>query len=459
MYIDGYVKTAQFDAAFLGGSINPFGPSGATGKSLLAAAKIRDAARQSRGTTDSIDIKATRELFEMAGGTAAMAVGAEVRREKMAFTPSALLAAGQIRGDGAATAFKGDRQVSAVYTEFNLPLAKGLEVQAALRYDHYDDVGSTTNPKVGVRWNPVKEVVIRGSYGTGFRAPSLSDLYSPTRTGQTNGIYNDPLGCIRIGAIDNTNNPDYCGLQPQKLVGGRAGLQPETSKQFSTGIVFEPSRSFTSSLDYWRIEKKEVIVSPEGSYFAEPVANAAFINRDAPSAALPGFPGEIISIDSRLRNIGSLWRSAASDMGKLTVGINGTYVIDYTTQDKGLKEVSGLGVFVNDQVVQRWRHTLTFDYDLGPAGLTLQQTYYHGYRDQNPNPDRSVRKVEAYQLWDLSGSYKLTKELRVRAGVRNLADKNPPRSNQVYAFLAGYDPSYTDSRGRSFYLSANYSFK
>jgi iron complex outermembrane receptor protein len=469
MYIDGYVKTTEFDNAFLAGSINPFGPSGATGKGLLDAAKISDAARQSRGTTDSVDIKASRELFEMGGGMAAVAVGAEVRREKMVFMPSALLEAGQIRGDGAASPFKGDRTVSAVYTEFNLPLATGLEVQAALRHDRYNDVGSTTNPKLGLRWNPSKQVVVRASYGTGFRAPSLSDLFSPARTGQTNGIYDDPLGCIKVGAVDNTQNPDYCGLQPNKLVGGREGLKPETSKQFSTGVVFEPSRSFTSTLDYWRIEKKDVIVAPEGSYFAEPVANAAYINRAAPDPALPGIPGMITLIDSRLRNIGSLntsgvdvsatWRSAASDMGKLAVGINGTYVINYKTQDEGLPEVNGLGRFVNDQVVQRWRHTLTFDYDLGPLGVTLQQTYYRGYQDQNPNPDGSVRKVEAYQLWDLSGSYKFTKELRVRAGVKNLADKNPPRSNQVYAFLAGYDPSYTDPRGRAFYISANYAFK
>lgn len=468
-YIDGYVRTSAFDSAFATGKINPFGTSGAEGQALLKAAKINDAARQSRGTTNVFDAKATRDLFEMAGGTAAIAVGGEYRKEKMRFTPSALLAAGEIRGDGAAAAFAGERTVKAAYVELNLPFLAGVETQLALRHDRYDDFGATTNPKFGLRWQPVKELVARASYSEGFRAPSLSDLYNPPRTGQTNGIYNDPLGCIKTATIDNTGNPDYCGLQPDKLLGGRAGLKPETSKQFSAGLVFEPQRNLTATLDYWKIRKQDVIVAPEGSYFRDPARNAAYIERGAADPALPGIPGPILSIDSRLRNIGALetsgldlganWRSAASAWGRVAVGLNGTYVLDYATREADAPELNGAGVFANDQVVQRWRHTLSFDYDLGPWSATLQQTFYSHYRDQNPNPDGSERRVKAYQLWDLTGSYAWSKALRFRGGIRNLLDTNPPRSNQIYSFLAGYDPNYTDSRGRSFYLSANYSFR
>ncbi|MYN03643.1 TonB-dependent receptor [Pseudoduganella sp. DS3] len=468
-YIDGYVRTSAFDSAFATGKINPFGASGAEGQALLKAAKINDAARQSRGTTNVFDAKATRDLFEMAGGTAAIAVGGEYRKEKMRFTPSALLAAGEIRGDGAAAAFAGQRTVKAAYVELNLPFLAGVETQLALRHDRYDDFGATTNPKFGLRWQPAKEFVARASYGEGFRAPSLSDLYNPPRTGQTNGIYNDPLGCIKTAAIDNTGNPDYCGLQPDKLLGGRAGLKPETSKQFSAGVVFEPQRNLTATLDYWKIRKQDVIVAPEGSYFSDPVRNAAYIERGAADPSLPGIPGPILSIDSRLRNIGSLetsgldlgvnWRSAASAWGRVAVGLTGTYVLDYKTREADAPELNGAGVFANDQVVQRWRHTLSLDYDLGPWSATLQQTFYSHYRDQNPNPDGSERRVKAYQLWDLTGSYAWSKALRLRGGIRNLLDTNPPRSNQIYSFLAGYDPNYTDSRGRSFFLSANYSFR
>ena len=469
-YIDGYVRTSLFDAAFARGDINPFGPSGADGAALLAEAKINDLARHSRGTTDSFDIKATRDLFAMAGGNAAIALGAEYRREKMNFRPSALLQAGEIRGEGEATPFSGGRNVKAAYAEVNLPLLASLEAQLALRHDLYNDVGSTTNPKVGVRWNPIRQVVVRGSYGTGFRAPSLADLYSPVRLGQANGIYNDPLGCIQVGAIDNTDNPDYCGLQPDKLRGGSASLRPEESKQYSLGLVLEPQRDLTATLDYWRIKKTDVIVSPEGSYFTDPVRNAAYILRGEPDPALPGIPGPILSIDSRLRNIGALetsgvdlgvdWRLPSTSLGKFAFSLNGTYVFDYKTREASDgPDISALGVYTNDQIVQRWRHTVSLDYERGPLNLTLQQTYLRGYRDQNLLADGSVHRVDAYSLLDLTGGYQISPGLRLRAGIRNLLDKNPPRSNQLFSFSVGYDPSYTDPRGRQFYTALAYAFR
>lgn len=469
-YVDGYVRTSAFDSAFLTGKINPFGPSGAEGTNLLNASKISDAARQSRATTDAFDIKASRELFAMAGGNAGLAIGAEYRREKLEFTPSALLAAGEIRGDGAASAYGGSRTVKALFAELNLPILRNLEAQAAVRHDSYDDVGSTTNPKFGLRWTPAKEIVVRGSYSAGFRAPSLADINEPARTGQTSGIYNDPLGCIKTGNIDNTKNPDYCGIQPDLIKGGTANLKPETSKQFSAGIVVEPSRSLTASLDYWRIEKSDTLLANEGAYFSDPKSNPGYAIRGAADPSLPGIPGPILSVDGRVKNIGSLktsgvdvnvnWKLPENSLGKFNASLNGTYVIDYKTRNTAASpEVNGVGVYTDTQVVQRWRHTLTFDFDRGPWGATLQQTYYQGYRDQNALANGSTRDVPAYVLWDFSGSYKFSKAFSLRAGIKNLLDANPPRSNQVYSFIAGYDPSYTDPRGRFVYISGNYAFK
>ena len=469
-YVDGYVLTAPFNAAFATGNINPFGPQDAAGQALINATKISDNARASKGTTKSFDLRGSRNVFSMAGGDAALALGLESRRESTSFTPSALLISGEIRGEGTAVAFSGNRTVNAGFAELVLPFSRTIEVQLAVRHDRYNDVGSTTNPKVGVRWTPMKELLVRSSYGTGFRAPSLADLYSPTRIGQANGIYNDPLGCIRVGTINNTTNPDYCGLQPDKLRGGSKNLKPEESKQYSIGFVFEPDRMISTSIDYWNIEKTETIASPEGVYFSDPVFYAPFITRAAADPTLPGIPGRITQIDSRLRNLGTLKTSGidlgfdlrlpATEFGKFGFGLNGTYVIEYKVQDgPGRPYVDGVGRFANDQVVQRWRHTASFNYDHGPFSATLQQTFYLGYRDQNLNPDGSVRRVEDYKLWDLSTAYRGFKNFALRVGMKNILDTKPPRSNQIYSFLAGYDPNYTDPRGRSYYASLAYSFK
>ena len=109
-------------------------------------------------------------------------------------------------------------------------------------------------------------------------------------------------------------------------------------------------------------------------------------------------------------------------------------------------------------VVQRWRHTLSVDWSSGPYAATLSNTYLSSYWDQSivGKPDR---RVSEYSLWDLSGSWEATQALTLRAGVRNLLDTAPPFSQQAYFFLSGYDPSYTDPRGRYVYLSGTYKFK
>ncbi|MDB5960556.1 MAG: hypothetical protein JWP59_1850, partial [Massilia sp.] len=126
---------------------------------------------------------------------------------------------------------------------------------------------------------------------------------------------------------------------------------------------------------------------------------------------------------------------------------------------------SNLGVFLNDQAIQRWRHRASLDWDLGALSLTLANQYSSGYTDQNTTYDPAANKllpanqVKAYSLWDLTGSWAITKQMKLRAGVLNLADTPPPFSNQAYFFLATYDPSYTDPRGRSAYLNLSYSFR
>lgn len=89
----------------------------------------------------------------------------------------------------------------------------------------------------------------------------------------------------------------------------------------------------------------------------------------------------------------------------------------------------------------------------------MQQTFLNGYRGQNLLAEGSVHRVDSYSLLELSGAYQITKSLKLRAGIKNLLDTNPPRSNQLFSFSVGYDPSYTDPRGRQFYGALAYSFK
>jgi len=469
-YVDGYVLFDQFDAGVRSGVINPFGPSSQAGRDLIDSIKINDEARKSKGISTSVDGKVSKALMALDGGDLAIAVGGEVRREKTTFTPSALLLSNNIAGDrgtGSAdlSATADSRHVWSLFTELNAPLSKTLEVQLAVRHDDYSQVGGTTNPKIGVRWQPAASVLLRASANTGFRAPSLSDLNRPTTFGSAASFLTDPQ-CVAQG-LDTI---DGCTDQYPVERRSNPNLKPETSRQFALGAVWDVNRQLNLSVDYWNIQKKNVISTLGEQIIVDSPDkyNGTYIERDA--------DGFITNILLQKENQGRLntsgldfgvdYKTLPADIGRFSVNMSGTLVLKYDRQFGPLEaDRSNLGLFLNDQVIQKWRHRISFGYDRGPLSVTLANQYSSSYTDQNTTYDPvsdSVlpsRRVKAYSLWDMTASYAVSKQIKLRLGVLNLLDTAPPFSNQAYYFLAGYDPTYTDPRGRSAFLSMNYSFK
>jgi len=442
--------------------------------------------RRARGSMDSIDFKGSRPLMKLGGGDLALALGGEFRREATSYTPSALLISDNINNDGAAgesAPTSNSRKVAALFAELDAPLTKEWDLQFAVRHDKYQGVGSTTNPKAGVRFQPSKEMLFRGSIGTGFRAPSLSDLYRPTVISST-ATLPDPV-CM----AENDNDLSTCADLWETHRFSNRNLKPERSRQFSLGMVVEPSRQWSFSADYWNISKRDliselgddVILGNLAKYgnlvhrYSDPRnGNQDFI--DTCGADPDPEDNGICYIDLRKENRGRL-KSSGLDLtaevrdirtavGTFGARLAGTWVLVSKRQTgNGDPYISNLGRFVTDGVVQRWRHHLAVDWEQGPMSVTLGNTYFSGYQDQNSaiNTDDGTvvapNRVKAYSTWDISGSYEVSKDMKVRVGIQNLFNTAPPFSNQAYYFLSGYDPSYTDPRGRFFYLSAQYKFK
>jgi iron complex outermembrane receptor protein len=473
-YVNGYVLYDKFEAAVRNGTVNPFAPSSQAGIDLINSIKINDEARKAKGVSTSLDGKMSRALTALGGGDLAIAIGGELRHEHQLFTPSELLKSNNIAGDRDSTIPAGQladietadntRKVASVFTELVAPFTKELEMQFAVRFDHYSEVGNTTNPKIGLRWQPSQTLLLRASAGTGFRAPSLSDLKRPTIFGTTAGILTDPQCVQQEGSIDTCT--DQWNVERRS----NPNLKPEKSRQFTLGVVFEPVKRASLAVDYWNIEKKDVISTlGEQVIIENPAAyNGKYIERDE-----DGFISNILLMkenQGRLKtsgfDIAADWRSERGSFGRFGINLSGTWVLKYDRQF-GPQEPyrSNLNVFLNDQVIQKWRHRINFEWDNGPVTLTLANQYSTSYTDQNTTYDPFTDKllapnrVKAYSLWDLTGSWAIGKNLKLRAGILNLLDKDPPFSNQAWFFLAGYDPSYTDPRGRSAFLSANYAFK
>ena len=153
---------------------------------------------------------------------------------------------------------KGSRDVTSLFTEFAIPLLENLDMQFALRYEDFSDVGSTTVPKVAFGWRATDWLLVRGSWSEAFRAPNLVTINEQlvvrnnTRTDYACQYAADYGGDPGQDTLD-------CRNTIQRRATGSKDLEPEESNNYSYGMVLSPVPNLTMTIDFWRIEKKDTI--------------------------------------------------------------------------------------------------------------------------------------------------------------------------------------------------------
>jgi len=463
-YGGSFVYQSRIIPALRSGLINPWGPTGPEGQALLASAVYTGAPQMADGSTTQFSAVASRpEITALPAGPLALALGGEARWERLSYDWDPAVLTGDSPIGSRLKAISGSRDVLALFAEAGVPIARKLDAQLALRWDDYSDFGSTTNPKVALRWQPAAILLLRGSWGSGFRAPPLYALNEPSASSDVAAGFPDPARCPVTSALDD------CLIIVPLTTGGNPKLQPETSTQWNVGVVWEPVPRLSIGIDYWSIEQDSVITTLDPAYM---VANEGQfpgrVIRGPVDPAYPTLPGPIIGIDGSLINIGTTqtagidvslrWNSLPTEAGSFGVGLQGTYVRRFDTQLDGVTSVSPLGdATVGTVPVPRWRSTLTFDWSRGPWGATLSQNYGSGYDEFMP--DQSTRRtVDAASTWDLQGRYTGLSNWRLVAGIRNLFDSEPPFS-LTSSFQFGFNPQVASPLGRTFYLRASVAFR
>ena len=344
--------------------LNPFGSS--------APASNQAALQRIMGFTNFaiwykahiVNAKVDGTLATIGGGDIKLAVGGQYLRETLAarnFTNSGTRAP-DLQTMVQTADFGTTRNIKSAYAEVIVPLVgsgnatggiQSLELNAAVRYDEYSDFGKTTNPKFGIKWEPVSGLTLRGSYGTSFRAPTLSD--------------SDPRSTPSLSA---SNTIAGTGKNVLTLLGGNSDVGPETASTWSFGLDFKPENlgGFNLSLNYFKIDYKNVIdtLGNNSAVFSDP-ALASFVTfstasdfatklnaiqaqitsgfYSAPAQftlfTAAGAPNVFAIVDGRKRNVGRArmqgldftaqyqFNTGAYDW---TVGINGTRVFRYDYQ-------------------------------------------------------------------------------------------------------------------------------
>ncbi len=453
------------------GVVNFFGPNTPDVVALERTANVTGDVFN--GTTKNYggQIKGSNEIYKLPAGPLALALGLEARREEFDQIMSDALESGDITGYGGPIKSTRDksRDQFAAFGELNIPIVKTLEGNVAVRYDHYSDFGSTTNPKFSLRWQPTRTLLLRSSYGTGFLAPSLYQLYTPQFGGVSQTGLKDPIRC----PVTHDTGLD-CSTQFNVLFGGNAALKPEESEQATLGIVFEPVPNASMSIDYFKINLKNTIVNGISPLTVLGDLNqfGSLVTRGPIDPNFPNLPGRITDINQLFINLGSEhiqgldieghYRTPVQSWGRISFNLAGTYYLRYDAQNPDGTYTGAVGTAlatVVTGVIPRWKHYASATWDQGPWSATLAQSFQTSYTDQQTDLNNLPRTVGSLSLWDLQGTYSGFKNLKLTLGVKNLFDRNPPASNQQTTFILGFDPTYYDPRARFIYTTATYTFK
>ncbi|WP_181109149.1 TonB-dependent receptor plug domain-containing protein [Xanthomonas arboricola] len=486
---------------------NPLLPYGQAGAGSLADPAVQaylflPAHDTSLTTTKVYSANIGGSLFTLPAGDLAMAVGVEHREEDAEYNPDALLQSG-LSTDLAGASTKGGYKLDEVYLELNVPIlsevpfAKELSLDMAGRYSDYNTFGDTTNSKFGLKWKPIDDLLVRGTYATGFRAPTVADLYGGTS--QTFDSYTDPCDTsfgtasrnagvsARCGAVVPANfrqeasgGVDATGPGSQSnyayLSGSNPALLPETSKTHTIGLVYSPSyvQGLDLSLDWWKIRIDDVIAAESvtsilNQCYVQNITGACdrFV-RDADS-------GQVVDVTRTLIN-GGYQETAGYDFavryrlpemafGQLVVDWKTTYVDyqDYKRDNEAETPVERRNGWASADWGSnfRVRSNLNLGWTYGSFGVNWMVRYYSGVKeacayDLNGGPEcdmpgftsaytqeQPTRNVGSNTFHDLQVRYDAPWDATIAVGANNVFDHEGPvmysQPNSSFSYNGSFD--------------------
>ncbi|RPE75902.1 TonB-dependent receptor plug domain-containing protein [Vulcaniibacterium tengchongense] len=430
-----YVNIPVAEKYFADGTYNAFCPS-------CNAQEVLDAIRTTTGRNtffkqQEFNALLSADLFRMAGGASALALGAEYRQEDYQDIYDQQSAAGNVGGSSGNSAW-GDRTVSSVFAEWNLPFLGNLEADLAVRYDHYSDFGDATSPKLSLRYQPIDTVTLRASYGEGFRAPTLQALnQQPAFSADS---VTDAPTALAYGLPASTS------LQINAYHVANPNLKPETSEQFSAGVAWDATDWLNLTLDYyktriddqikWYSSQTVIDRTNEGQYLPDHLYVVR--NEDGSIQAVYAGYGNEGQVNTDGLDLNVRARFDLAEWGRLSSELQGSWVHSYK-----IKDIDGDDEYVGTHGYPEWRAVVRNRWDIGDFSLAwninltaYNPAYYVEYYDscaEAVEAGDADRCSGAYVTHDVQFAYKTPWNGQVAIGAVNVTNKDPV-----------YDPAYTE---------------
>jgi iron complex outermembrane receptor protein len=393
----------------------------------------------------------------------------------------------------------GNRTVASAFAELNAPIVDQFEVNLSGRYDHYSSGQSAFSPKVGAKFTPFRQLTLRGTYSKGYRIPSFGEANALPTTGYVSQtVTNIPANFRALYGAACAVNATASAACPAYLTSYSIGLttlaspnlKPEKSRSFTAGILFEPFRDISFTVDYYNIKKTGAITAPSSApavaayYAGTAIPTGYTVIADAPDINNPTLKPRIAFVATSLINANTI-KSEGIDFGAKihkTVGpvtwtsnLDASLILELsTTFPDGTKEtyVDTLGNFnlTAGSGTFRWKGNWQNTFEYGPYALSGTVNYTAGYdlsaedqgtgyRDCGLSPGYLGCRVKSYITFDLNAQVKVNDKFTFYANVINLFDRLPGIDPVTYgAYL--YNPVQAGNNiyGRQFRAGAKFSF-
>jgi iron complex outermembrane recepter protein len=393
----------------------------------------------------------------------------------------------------------GERDVTSLFAELQVPVLTNLDLQLALRYEDFSDVGDTTVGKVAFGWRPLDSLLFRGSWSEAFRAPNLVTINEEIIARQaTRTDY------VCQYAAENGGDPDQeilnCRNSIQRIAQGSDQLQPEKSDNISVGFVFEPLDGLALTFDYWSIEKKNTIglLGEENHTLLDLLfrleqgdANCSAnsfnqaVNRgDIDPAVVPIYQaagicpaGDIQFVDDSYANLDTrtvkgydigVYYDLDTDVGRFRFDFNGSYLDKFEqvaggdaallvdAQSRGVIPenfpVTGFADLIGQDGNQKQKHSMRLSWRHGDFGASLAGYKIGSFYQSGLTLDDGTRYViPSMTTYDTTFDYYtevVDTSVRFRLGVKNITDERAPLADSSFGYFEDAHQDY----GRYFYL-------
>ena len=452
-------------------------------------------------------------LFDLPGGTVSLAGGIEHRKEEGSFTPDAIDAQ-QLTTNPATQPTNGGYIVNEAYLELDVPLlrdlpgAKELGVNVASRYSHYSNFGSTTNNKYSFRYRPIEDLLVRGTYAEGFRAPSIQDLFQGAA--QTFDNYIDPCDAVYGSAAAagscaahgvpanyrqlNQNNAPITSANGDSgqfafTQSGNTGVKPEKSITRTAGLVYSPHyvQGLDFTLDYYKVEVDNAITNLTANgvlnfcYIQNLPSFCSRVTRNAAGTitGLVESPANVGKIQTQGYDFGIHYRLPETSIGRFSIASDSTYLKQYDeTAGPGAKTRHLVGYMVNQAVATnategefRVRSNLSVNWEYKAFGASWTMRYFSGLKDvcvdsfecsnptavNNDSGTLGVARKGSVTFNDAQVHYSAPWQGTFTVGVNNIFNRKGPfyydgATSGVPPYYSGFDAD------RFFYVSYDQKF-